>query len=312
MAQPAITVVGSLMVDVFAHTPDWPVHGRVTHGESAFIDGGGKGANQALMVARMGWPVRLIGRVGRDVAGAGLTAHLRASGIDTTHVLQDTSTGTGLFMVLMSAAGHSGALAINGANGRLSIEDVRQRAEMVRRSAALITQLEIPPSVAAAALRIASEAGVLTVFNAAPRFDFPRSMLAWCDYVVVNDEEAGRLTGLTAQDATGAAEAAQRIEAMGARNVVVTMGARGAWTHTRDWQGHMPAPVMPPANLINAIGAGDAFVGALTVRLCEGASAREAVQFASAAAALSVTRRGAQAGLPARSDVEALLRRAIP
>ncbi len=312
MTHSPITVVGSLMVDVFARVSDWPATGAVTHGESALIDGGGKGANQALMVARMGWPVTLVGCVGMDIAGAGLVARLSASGVETAHIVQDASTGTGLFVLLTSADGQRGALAVNGANGRLRVEDVTQRAEVLRTSAALITQLEIAASVAEAALQIASSAGALTVFNAAPRFEFPRSMLAWCDYVVVNDEEAGWLAGVTAHGVAGAAEAARRIEAMGARNVLVTMGARGVWAHTRDWQGHVPAPLVTPADAAAAVGAGDAFVGALTVRLCEGASPREAVRFASAAAALSVTRRGAQAGLPARNDVEALLRQAAP
>ncbi len=311
-ARRPITVVGSLMADVFVRAPDWPAPGAVAHGESALIDGGGKGANQALMVARMGWPVSLIGCVGTDIAGAGLLARLSASGVDTSRVLENASAGTGLFVLLSSADGRRGALAVNGANSRLRVEDVRQHADAVRTSAALIAQLEIPAPVAEAALRIASEAGALTVFNAAPRFEFPRSMLAWCDYVVVNDEEAGWLAGVTAHDVAGAAEAARRIEALGARSVLVTMGARGVWARTRDWQGHAPAPVVTPDDADAAVGAGDAFVGALTVRLCEGAPAREAVRFASAAATLSVTRRGAQAGLPARRDVEALLQQAMP
>lgn len=308
MTHAPITVVGSLMIDMFARVSNWPARGGMTHGESALIDGGGKGANQALMVARMDWPVTLIGCVGADVAGAGLAARLSAAGINTAHILQDASTATGLFVLLASADGQRGGLAVNGANGRLRVEDVTERADLLRTSAALITQLEIPAPVAEAALRIASDAGALTVFNAAPRFDFPKPMLARCDYVVVNDEEAGWLAGMEAHDIAGASEAARRIAGMGARNVLVTMGARGVWAHTRDWQGHTPAPAVMPADTSAATGAGDAFVGALTVRLCEGATPREAVQFASAAAALSVTRRGAQAGLPARDDVEALLR----
>lgn len=310
IAQRPITVVGSLMVDVFARLSRWPAHGSVTHGESALIDGGGKGANQALMVARMGWPARLIGCAGADIAGDGLLAHLRAAGVDTSHVLRDGSATTGLFMLLTSAEGQRGGLAVNGANGRLCVEDVAQRAGLLQTSAALMTHLEIPAPVAETALRIAAEAGVLTVFNAAPRFEFRRSMLAWCDYVVVNEEEAGWLAGVDAQDVAGAGEAARRIAATGARNVLVTMGARGVWVRAQDWQGHLTPPAALPADADMAVGAGDAFVGALTARLCEGASAREAARFASAAAALSVSRRGAQAGQPTRADVEALLRRA--
>ena len=304
MTQSPIAVVGSLMTDVFVQAARLPAPDTVTHGDSVLVDGGGKGANQAYAVARMGWPAALIGCVGADIAGAGVVARLSAAGVETANVRLDASIGTGAFIVVSTAEGARAALAVNGANGALRAEDVERHADVLRSSAAVITQLEIPAPAAQAALRIASTAGVLTVFNAAPRFDFPRTMLALCDYVVVNEEEARWLTDVDARDVAGAQGAARVLQAMGARNALVTMGARGVWVQAREWQGHVPAFATQAAD---ALGAGDVFVGAFTVRLCEGATVREATRFASAAAALSVTRRGAQAGTPARGDVEALL-----
>jgi len=303
-----VTVIGGVKLDLFARAPRWPAHGGVTLCEPGLIDGGGKGANQALMVARMGWPAALIGCVGNDIAGAGLLAHLKASGVDVSGVRQDDGACTGVFILLSAPGEQRGIVVVNGANGRLRVEDVERQADAVRGSAALIAQLEVPGPAVEAALRIASSAGALTVFNASPCFEFPRSILKYCDYVIVNEEEARWLTGAEARDLSGAAEAARRIAAMGARSALVTMGARGVWTHTAGWQEHTPAWRILPDDAEAAVGAGDVFVGAFTARLCESAPVREAVRFAAAAAALSVTRRGAQAGLPARNDVEALLR----
>ncbi|MGQ9813909.1 MAG: ribokinase [Candidatus Roseilinea sp.] len=303
-----ITILGGLKVDLFMRAPRWPASGRVTLAQSALIDGGGKGANQALMVARMGWPAALIGCVGADIAGASLLAYLRTSGVDVSRVRQDDNTCTGVFILMSAPDEQHGIVVVNGANDQLSVEDVGQHADTLRNSAALIAQLEVPGASVEAALQTALRAGVLTVFNVSPCFDFPRSALTHCDYAIVNEDEAQWLTGAEAGDITGAAEAARRIEAMGARNVLVTMGARGVWLHTRDCQEHVPAWTGISEDVEAAVGAGDAFVGAFTIRLCEGADAREAVRFASAAAALSVTRTGAQAALPTRDAVESLLR----
>jgi ribokinase len=272
-----ITVVGSLNMDLIVRVPRFPEPGEAIHGEDLQTACGGKGANQAFAVARMGHPAFMLGCVGQDGFGEAMLANLRAVGVDTTGVLR---------------------------NRTLTADDVQAAADVLRRSDAVIAQLETTLPATRAALMLARAAGRLSVLNPAPFAPLDDALLALCDYLVPNENEAARLVGSEVNDVPSAARAAETLRARGARNVLITLGAAGVWVDAEGWRGHVPAF---PVKAVDTVAAGDTFIGAFVTRLVEGAALHEAVRFGCAAAAIAVTRPGAQPSIPDRQEVEAFL-----
>ena len=296
-----ITVVGSLVMDLTVQVPHLVQPGGVVHGHALQVACGGRGANQACAVARMGAQATLIGMVGADLFGDAMLAALAKDGVDTCCVWRSDGGSSGCFVVAADPRGQTEIIVANGINGSLSRGQVESHAALIAASQALITQLETSYESAETALRLAHAAGVLTILNAAPTFRFQTSVLPWCDIVCVNEPEAADIAGSPVHDVEGAARAAAAIRRLGAGSVIVTLGAQGAWVDSQQWQGHVAGYTV---EVVDTLGAGDTFAGALAVRLCEGAELRAAVEFATAAAAIAVTRRGAQPSIPSRAEVE--------
>lgn len=299
-----ITVVGSVVMDVTMRVPRLAQPGDVVHGYALQVAVGGKGANQAYAAARMGAQTALIGITGADLSGAAMLAALSSAGVDTRAVVRRTGMASGCFVVATDPQGQYEILVANGINGMLSAADVEQQAALLRTSQAVIAQLETTGEAVETALQIARASDVLTVLNPAPASRLRREWLALCDYVIVNEQEATSISGVEVSGVSGAGEAAQVVRAQGARNVLVTLGAAGVWVDAEAWRGHVGGYRV---EMVDTLGAGDIFTGAFVTRLCEGAGVRTAAQFATAAAAISVTRAGAQPSTPDRDEVEHLL-----
>jgi ribokinase len=301
-----ITVVGSLNMDLFIETTRLPSPGETVLGRNFRGAPGGKGANQAVAIACMGGVCAMIGAVGNDSFGEEMLANLRAAGVDTNAVVRRADAASGVAMIIVDANGQNQIVVAGGANNTLSPDDIARQAALLRRSKAIVVQLETPLPAVDAALRLGREAGALTVLNPAPCLKLNDDVLRCCDWIVPNEIEAAQLSGVTVRGSADAATASKKLqERSGDANILITLGADGAWLDTNSFTGHVPGFKVPA---VDTVGAGDAFIGAFVTRLMEGAEAREAARFGCAAAALAVTRRGAQAGIPFRAEVEAWLR----
>jgi ribokinase len=304
-----ITVVGSLNMDLIVRAARFPQPGETIHGRSFSTACGGKGANQAYAVARMGQPARMIGCVGDDSFADAMTANLHAAGVDTTGVLRKAGVSSGIAVITVDDSGQNEIVLAAGANALLDAAAVQVHAAQIQTSDAVIAQLETTLEATEAAMRLArastgSASGTISIFNPAPGAPMPDELLALCDWVIPNETEAAVLTGMAVDGMDAAAKAARALKTRGARNVLVTLGSQGVWVDAAAWQGHVPAFAVTP---VDTVAAGDTFIGAFASRLVEGASVQDAVRFGNAAAAIAVTRAGAQPSIPARAEVDAFL-----
>jgi ribokinase len=292
----AVTVVGSLNLDIVVGVPSLPGRGETVIGSTTSTGPGGKGANQAAAAAALCRHVAMVGRVGDDPAGTVLTRDLADRGVDVTGVLTTPGTPTGTATVAVEdGSGENLIVVAPGANAQLTPDDVR--IPSVRSAFVLLLQLETPLLTVTAA---AAAAGGMVVLNPAPAADLPRPLLERVDVLVPNEWELSRLVGRTLVDA-GPAELAAAARSIGVRNTVVTLGARGALVVPQDGEIHLVPP--PPVTPVDTTGAGDCFCGALSVALAYGTSLRDATGWAVAAAALSTTAPGARGHLPGEDEV---------
>jgi len=304
-----ITVVGSLNMDLFVETPTLPRPGETVIGTRFRQSCGGKGANQAVTIARLGARVALIGAVGDDAFGTDLARSVAASGVNTAAIVRRIGVASGVALIVVDAKGQNLITVAPGANATLSPDDLRPHRATIQSSKALLAPLETPLATVQAAFQIARSVGVPTFLNPAPACPLPPVLAANCDWLMPNETEASRLTGLPVKDAASAAAASCFIRTeIGVPNVLITLGAQGAWLDGREFSGHVAAFRV---RAIDTVGAGDTFIGAFVTRLTEGANPEQAARFASAAAAVAVKRRGAQESIPQREEVEEFLRIAV-
>lgn len=298
-------VVGSLNADLVLQVPLLPVAGETLLVTAVGRLVGGKGANQAIAMARLGVDVAMVGCIGDDADGAALRAGLTSAGVRTEGVVTSPDRPSGLAVITVDDAGRNCICVVQGANQDVSAIAVQESVRAARPDV-VITQLEIPEHVALAAMRAGREADSLTILNAAPAHPLVARMLEHVDVLVVNETEAAALagSGSDAGIAFGTREAARiavRLLELGPRLVVVTLGADGCLAATIDGVSWVAAMV---AKVVDTTGAGDCFVAALATALVEGRANDEAARFATAAAGIAVTRRGAQQGMPIRAEVD--------
>jgi ribokinase len=300
-----IVVVGSLNADLVVHVPRFPGPGETLagHGFSRFP--GGKGANQACAAARLGGGVAMVGQVGADEHGAWLIANLAAAGVDTSLVLRDPVEPTGVALITIDGAGQNQIVLAPGANGAFTPGRFTSTALVAGQTRVVLLQLEIPLETVIAAARAGRAAGAVVILDPAPAQKLPDQLIGLADYLTPNETELAALTGGgDVRDAAGVRGRAAQLLSRGAARVLVKWGARGAALITPGGEYWWPAH---PVDVVDTTAAGDAFNGAFAVALAEGASADTAGRFANAAAALAVTRAGAQPGMPVRAEVERLL-----
>jgi ribokinase len=301
-----IVVVGSSNTDMVIRLPSIPRPGETILGGAFLSAAGGKGANQAVAAARAGGTVRFIARVGRDTLGSQAIAGLRREGIDTRCVFRDAAAPSGVALIFVARDGENSIAVASGANARLVSADLNKAAPLIRSAAIVVAQLETPLASVAAAARLAAGAGVPFILNPAPARALPDSLLRRVSILTPNETEAELLTGIPVNDEASAASASRRLRDRGVETVIITLGPQGAFladaTRERLIAGFR-------VKAVDTTAAGDTFNGALAVALAEGRSMTEAVRFANAAAALAVTRLGAQPSAPTRPEIERMLRR---
>jgi ribokinase len=296
-----VVVVGSLNMDLVARAPRIPVPGETLMGASFATIPGGKGANQAVAAARLGARTAMLGCTGDDAFGAELRAVLERDGIDIAAVRTVKGASSGVALIVVDEAGRNGIVVVPGANARLAPEDVDGHEALLAGARIVALQLETPLATVEHAAARARALGKVVVLNPAPAQPLSDGLLASADYLVPNEVEAGMLAGLAVDSPARAAEAGRRLRARGARCVLVTLGARGVVVVSSEGAEHFPAPRV---EAVDSTAAGDTFIGGLCAALVAGRPLRDAVGFAQAAAALSVTRRGAQPSIPRANEVD--------
>lgn len=303
----AIVVVGSLNADLVVRTPRFPAPGETTTGSDFAIYPGGKGANQAVAAGRLGARVAMIGRVGRDDHGLLLRRSLSDAGVDAEPVIDDAA-ATGVAVITIDASGQNQIVLAPGANARLRPDDVERRRSLIEGASVVLLQLEVPLDTVEAAARIARRAGVSVVLDPAPARREALALLPLVDFVTPNETELRVLVGAPPGPTTPdeAAAMARALLAQGARGVIAKLGPAGVIAVSADgesrWPGHS-------VQAVDTTAAGDAWNGAFAVALAEGRSRPDAGAFANAAAAISVTRPGAQPSMATRDEVERFLAR---
>jgi ribokinase len=295
---PHIVVVGSINMDLVIRTAKIPMPGETVLGKDLQTFPGGKGANQAVALARLGAQVTMVGKVGEDTFGSELVANLEREGIDITHVRMQGGVSSGIALITLDASGQNSIVVAQGANMHLMPEEVVEVWGLIQDVDSVLVQLEIPLETVQTAVRLGKDRGARVILNPAPAPTEPLSPRIYeaVDILTPNESEAKSLTG--SSDLEGAA---QRMLEWGVKGVVITCGDSGVLVAGRD----RPIENYPAfeVEVVDTVAAGDAFAGGLGVALAEGMSMGEALQFAQAAAALSVTRRGAQPSLPTRQEV---------
>ena len=300
-----IAVVGSLNMDLVVRVPHMPIHGETVIGSDFRTIPGGKGANQAVAAARLGAEVTMIGRVGDDDFGRAQLRNLGELAIDTTHVTVDPEAATGIALITLDASGQNSIVLAPGANMRLTEEDINAAQGAIIQSDVLVLQLESPLEVVAYAIDIAHAEGVKVILNPAPAQPLPKETLARLDYLIPNESETALLTGIEVADVNSAKEAAERLREEGVGTVILTLGARGAFSVSAEESVHVPGYNV---EVVDTTAAGDAFVGGLAMALAQGQNLAKAVRYANAAGALAVTRLGAQPSLPTHQEVEEFMK----
>lgn len=297
-----VVVVGSANMDMVARVARLPKPGETVLGTEFQSVPGGKGANQAVAAARLGAVVTFVACVGADALGDSLALGLEAEGIHTRYVVRDPDAPTGVALITVDeATGENVIVVASGANAKLSVGLVEMAADAIRTADVLVCQLESPLETVTAALKLAREAGKATILNPAPSQALTDELLSLVSVLTPNETEVALLMG----DARAMPEAAGTLRARGVGQVAVTLGAAGVLLVTEDGETRLPG--RPVAQVVDTTAAGDCFTGALAVALGEGKSLDAAAAFANAAAALSVTKAGAQPSLPSRFEVEQFL-----
>jgi len=302
----SVVVVGSINIDLVANAERIPVCGETVSGSNFQSHPGGKGANQAVAVARLGYPVRMIGRLGDDAFGEQMRAHLTGAGVDIGGVAC-TPGSSGIAVIVVAESGENSIVIVPGANAAVSCEDIDRNIESIRAAGVVLTQLEIPMETVLHLATVCEREGVPLILDPAPAREFPAGLLAKVEWVTPNETEAAILMKSPVQDAEecNPVQAAAQLLASGARGVVLKRGARGAYLRSHGGEAGMIAPFAVKA--VDSTAAGDCFNGAFATGLMMGMDAMESARFASAAAAISVTRAGAQPSMPSMDDVKHLM-----
>ena len=301
-----VAVVGSINIDLVTNTKRIPVRGETVFGSGFQIHSGGKGANQAVAVARLGYPVCMIGRIGDDAFGQQLRTHLEQAGVNVAGVI--TTTGTsGVATIIVADSGENCIVITPGANALLTPEDIDANVEIIRSSGIVLTQLEIPLETVEHLAGICAREGIPLILDPAPAKGLPASLFKVVSWFTPNETEAAFFTG---EHGTGfgllePASVAKALIDRGIGGVVLKLGSRGAFLASNARvEEQLPAFAV---RAVDTTAAGDAFNGAFAVGILLGKDPVASARFATAAAALSVTRAGAQPSMPTRAEVDRLL-----
>ncbi len=302
----SIIVFGSINIDLVATTPRLPVAGETLLGEDFFKVSGGKGANQAVALAKLGIPTQIVGRVGADDFGTELVNNLQASGVQTDNIFVDETVSSGVAIITVSHTGENQIVVIPGANGRVNQEDIERLSHFLPEATTLLLQLEIPITAVVAAAQEAQRANIKVILDPAPaQSNLPDELYPLVDIITPNEVEAAQLVGFPVDGEEQAAKAAAVLLERGVKCAIVKLGAKGVFCATAEEKFFVP-PFQVHA--VDTVAAGDAFNGGLATALFEGLSLHQAVVWGAAAGALATTKPGAQTSLPDRFTFDAFLK----
>jgi ribokinase len=298
-----ICVVGAANMDLISYVKRLPKMGETLHGSKFHMGFGGKGANQAVMAAKLGARVSMVAKLGRDVFGENTLENFRSYNIDCAHVLFTDEAFSGVAPIAVDEQGNNSIIIVTGANDLLSIGDIEAARPAIAAAQILVCQLETPLETTLAALRIAREEKVKTIFNPAPgAAGLPEELFRLSDIFCPNESETELITGLPVSSIEEAGAAARALLDKGAGTVILTLGERGSLLVSDRQTEHIPAEEV---NTLDSTGAGDAFIGSLAYYVAAGKTLPEAVRRANGIAAISVQASGTQSSFPNAADLPA-------
>lgn len=298
-----ILVVGSSNTDMVVKSAHLPLPGETVLGGQFFSFAGGKGANQAVAAAKLGGDVAFLAKVGNDALGKAAVEGFKKEGIDVSHIITDPESHSGVALIMVEDSGENCISVASGANGKFTALDIEHASELVEKASFVLVQLEIPPEAVTALVEKAFAHGVPLILNPAPARPLSDELISKLFIITPNETEAELLTGVKVTDEESAAKAARILREKGAKLVIITMGAKGSFLLSDQEETLIPSIKV---NAVDTTAAGDTFNGALTVALAEGMEIKLAIQFANQAAAISVTRMGAQNSQPYRSELKSI------
>jgi ribokinase len=297
-----IVVVGSLNMDLVVRLPKIPKPGETLLGGVFNTYPGGKGANQAVAASRLGGQVTMIGCVGDDSFGRELIENLSNEGVDTNHILVQPNVSSGVALIQVDDLAQNSIAVASGANYYLTSKCVEKAMLAIDKIDIVVMPLETPLESIYAAARVAKERGAKVILNPAPAQLLKNDLLQMVDYLIPNEYEIATMTEISCQNSTDLHKAANTLISKGAKNLIVTLGNKGSLIFSEKSNEKTTIPAWK-VQAVDTTAAGDCFIGALAIGLSEGKSLKDAAAFASAAAAISVTRVGAQPSLPKKDEV---------
>lgn len=302
-----IVVVGACMIDLISYVPRFPQMGETLHGTEFRMGYGGKGANQAIMAAKLGSKVVMVSKVGDESFGAGTLENFKKNGVSTSFVYKSKEEFSGVAPIFVTPKGENSIVIVSGSNNKLTAMEIEKASNEIKQSSYLICQLEIEVELSLIALRLAKKLGVSTILNPAPaRSSLPEEIYKLTDIFCPNESEAELLTGKKINSMTDIEEMAKQFVTAGTKSVIITLGENGCYVLSNGVGKHISANKV---SVVDSTGAGDAFVGALAHFLDLGIDIFESSKWASAVATISVQGKGTQSSFPERDQLPSELLR---
>lgn len=297
-----IVVVGSLNMDLVVQASRLPLGGETIMGTAFHEIPGGKGANQAVAMARLGASVKMIGKVGQDGFGSSLLSTLKVDGVDTIAIESVAGQSTGVALITLQDSGENSIIVVPGANGEVRPSDIDQNRKMIQEASLLVTQLEVPIETVSHALKTAKAGGAITILNPAPAQALSQEILSHVDLLTPNETELALISQMPVTDMASIKKAAQALIDQGVKALVVTLGSEGSlYLNDKGESLHQKAFEV---KALDTTAAGDSFTAGLAVCMSQGKPMAEALEFASKVGALTVQTLGAQSSLPFLEAVE--------
>lgn len=304
MNKQGVLVIGSSNLDLVVTAKRFPKPGETIFGKKFEMFPGGKGANQAVCAARLGCKTTFIGKMGNDDFREKLSSILIEAGVDIKNLLVDSNEHTGTALITVDETGQNQIIVISGSNMKLSPKDIERKSALFSDAAVVLAQLEIPIETVVQAAELARQNHALFILNPAPAASLPDRLFPLIDFITPNENELELLSGIKIVDDSSIKRASEKLIQKGVRNIIVTLGKRGAMLVN-----HTCAKLFPVSKVkvVDSTAAGDAFNGAFASSISEGHSIEESIEFANKIASISVTRMGAQSSMPYLNEIKDLL-----